>query len=749
MKKSTLASITSYLICSIFLEASALTLADTSSEMNRRADQHFQKATELVKRMEYEAAIAEYKKVLNFSSESKIAQDAKYWIGQSHFKAGQFDAAQVTFAELIEQYPTSAIVPVSKLMVERVEKAKENEAIRRTMNDALDKGFIIDPKTEVKYTKMRSFTGKRDVVTQVAWQLSLSPNGKFLLWNKLVIPLDGREPFNLVEMPAALGIWSPDGEKVVFRLGGAIWVIPVSPETGQSMGPPRKLIDGKYQHHPFVGWSPDSEKIVFERNDKEGRGNICTLSVRDGTLTQITDDPVREWRPIWSPDGKSIAYNRGSELRLMPARGGPSKKLIDNGLARFWSPDSKWLVYFRYDGLRFYRLADGYEFAWGAPNGAGRFISWSPDGKKMIFYHWSYDWRTALKVVSASGGPSFELGRQSKLEPYRQYWSPDSRMIVTEGEGGFWVVPLAGGEPFPLKIDVSVEGKAEPCRLSPDGRKLLFGVERGDKKVDLYVAPVSLNDGQTTGSPAIVFSGWKIERDRAGDLLWSPDGAKIAVIHEGNLWMTSPEGGEPVQVTMRKHPDDYRALGWSRGGDPAWSPDGTMISYKVYHSEEEQFLRVIPSSGNEDTIFLDIRSKNRYEWSADSKDLLSSSEEAISAISVADGKSRQFLDLKELSMDTWCFASSPDRKTLAFIGYDYGGAEDGHLDSYKIFTVPAQGGTFTEFAADDPGEKYWLWWSPNGKWISYQSDGFIKTRPEATMWEADFEEIIEKVSRLQ
>jgi len=730
---------TLFLMCAIVIGTAALTLADITSQTNKEAEQHFEKANELLKCMDYEAAIAEYSKVIDFSSNSKIAQNAQYWIGQSHLRAGQFDAAQATFAKLVETYPTSAIVPVSKLMVERVERAKKDEVKRRAMSNTADKGYIIDPKTGVKYTKIKSITSKSDVVTQVAWQLNLSPNGKFLLWNKLVIPLDNSEPFNLVDVPAVLGIWSPDGKKVVFRSGGAIWVVPVSPGTGRSTGPAKKLLDGGYQHDPFVGWSPDSEKIVFERNDKEGRGNICTLSVRDGTLTQITNDPIREWRPIWSPDGKSIAYNRGSELRVMLAEGGPSKKLIDSGLARYWSPDSKWLVYFWDGSLRFFRLADKREFVWNEPNGVGGFFSWSPDGKKMLFYRSSYNWRTALKIVSASGGPSVELGGRTEFQPYRQYWSPDSKMIVTEGEGGFWIVPLAGGEPFPLELDVLVDGKTEPCRLSPDGKKLLFAVERNDKKVDLYVAPVSLKDGRTIGSPVMVFSGWKTERKHTS---WSPDGTKIAVIHEGDIWMVSPEGGEPVQVTMRKHAEDYRAPGWSRGGKPAWSPDGTMIGYKVYHSEKEQILRVIPASGSEDTIILDIplvSSRSRYDWSADSKDLLYSSEEAISAISIANGKSRQFLDLKELSIDTWCFSSSPDRKTLAFIGYK--------ADSYQIFMVPAEGGKFTELAADDPGEKYWVWWSPDGKWISYQSDGYIKTRPEATMWEADFEEIVKKASQ--
>ena len=99
------------------------------SETVPEPEQHFEKANELLKRMDYQGAITEYSKVISLSSNSKIAQDAQYWIGQSQFRAGQFEAAQTTFAKLIEQYPTSTIIPVTKLMVERVEKAKENAVV--------------------------------------------------------------------------------------------------------------------------------------------------------------------------------------------------------------------------------------------------------------------------------------------------------------------------------------------------------------------------------------------------------------------------------------------------------------------------------------------------------------------------------------------------------------------------------------------------------------------------------------------
>ncbi|MHC4807556.1 MAG: hypothetical protein ACYTBX_15035, partial [Planctomycetota bacterium] len=62
-----------------------------------------------------------------------------------------------------------------------------------------------------------------------------------------------------------------------------------------------------------------------------------------------------------------------------------------------------------------------------------------------------------------------------------------------------------------------------------------------------------------------------------------------------------------------------------------------------------------------------------------------------------------------------------------------------------IFLVSAAGGNVSTLGADDFGEKDLLYWSPDGRWISYASDKFVKARPEATIWEADFEEILAKL----
>ncbi len=743
MKRVTLVSLTICLILVIVPGISALTLADIASETNTKAEQHFEKANELLKRMDYEAAIAEYNKVINLSSSSKISQNAQYWIGQTHFRSGQFDAAQATFAKLIEAYPTSAIVPVTKLMVERVEQAKENEEIRRAMSDAADKGFVIDPDTGVKFTKTRTLAGKKDVIGYTVG-LNLSPNGKFLLHGGLVIPLDSGDPFELVDMPVGRGTWSPDGAKAAFYSRNAIWVVPVSPETGHSTGPPKKLLDGRFRNQRPVSWSPDGQKLVFTRFAEGPNWDVWIISVTDGSLTQITSTPGFTSVPAWSPDGKTIAYGRPGNkqsLWLSSVDGETARKIIDidsnHRCIPIWSPDGKWVILDpgKDKTLRFIRLADKKEYALKTPEPVGNFFSWSPDGKKMLFYNTSYGYKSALKVVSAYGGPTLELGRGLMLWPYEHFWSPDNKMIITEGEDKegntvFWIIPLTGGEPFPLTLDVTAT-KPIPLCLSRNCKKLLFSVRKSDGTEDFWVVPISLKDAKTTGSSVMIFKGRQRGRGGSSSRSWSPDGSKIAISHEGDVWIANVERGKTVQITKTQEVE-----GW-----PRWSPDGKMVHY-IVQSGEENILHVRPASGGKEIMRLEAF--DDFAWSPDGKELaVAFKNDQLSVISIASGKTRRIADLKDMGLtEVYDLFWSPDGRNLACIGYHTEKGQSG-----PIFIIPVEGGKATEVATDDHNDKYWFYWSPDGKWISYNSDGPVKTRPEGIMWEADFEEILKKVSR--
>ncbi len=129
MNNRRLIALTISLILGVVPGLCVLSFANDEPGTNTEAEQHFEKANELRKAADYAAAITEYKKVISLSVNSKIAQNAQYWIGQSHFGAGQFDAALAAFQKLLDEYPASVVDPSIKQMIERVQQAKENKRL--------------------------------------------------------------------------------------------------------------------------------------------------------------------------------------------------------------------------------------------------------------------------------------------------------------------------------------------------------------------------------------------------------------------------------------------------------------------------------------------------------------------------------------------------------------------------------------------------------------------------------------------
>jgi len=306
--------------------------AVSTQDSAKLADQHFKKAVDLLKQIQYQDAIAEYEKVISLIPDSDIARDARYWIGQSYFKMGKHDEALSVFEKLIQDYPESAIAPVTHLMSSRVQKEKENKKIRAKSEISLDEKVITDSRTGVKYTKIWSLAGKKAVAEMGGF--NISSNGKFLLNENLVIPVKDGDPFNLVDMDAWRGNFSPDCKKAAFYSDNAIWIVPVSPETGRPTGPSKKLLDMKFTWQGPVEWSPDNKWIVFTTPGI--KFHLFNLS--------------------WLPDGKHFAIfgmkdkrDTSNRIYLISEKGDEVIELAadDNGW-KDWlypSPDGKWISY--------------------------------------------------------------------------------------------------------------------------------------------------------------------------------------------------------------------------------------------------------------------------------------------------------------------------------------------------------------------------------------------------------------------
>jgi Tol biopolymer transport system component len=97
-------------------------------------------------------------------------------------------------------------------------------------------------------------------------------------------------------------------------------------------------------------WSPDGKKIVFA-GKTSGNKDIWVVDADGSNLTRLTDWPSAEGRPSWSPDGRKIVFVRGSDIWVMDADGSNKKRLPTDTIPResdfpSWSKDGNKISYY-------------------------------------------------------------------------------------------------------------------------------------------------------------------------------------------------------------------------------------------------------------------------------------------------------------------------------------------------------------------------------------------------------------------
>ena len=168
-----------------------------------------------------------------------------------------------------------------------------------------------------------------------------------------------------------------------------------------------------YQGEPTL--SPDGSQFAFIWDGGvEGAPSQLYVSLTGrGTPLRLTTPPGAASAPAWSPDGQTIAFVRSvpgkkSALTLIPALGGPERRLEEGGLSPAWSPDGKWL-YFRalispQTSALFVEPAGGGEKRRLIEPPAGTYgdlsPSVSPDGRKLVFVRYFADYNAEIRRAS-------------------------------------------------------------------------------------------------------------------------------------------------------------------------------------------------------------------------------------------------------------------------------------------------------------------------------------------------------------
>ena len=101
------------------------------------------------------------------------------------------------------------------------------------------------------------------------------------------------------------------------------------------------------------------------------------------------------WFPVFSPDGKSLAFHVGRDVHTMPSAGGDLRRLTTdpaNGMYPSWSPAGRTLAFMSWRNGRteiFTMNADGTDQKklLNVERGDAVDPRWSPDGSTIAFVH--------------------------------------------------------------------------------------------------------------------------------------------------------------------------------------------------------------------------------------------------------------------------------------------------------------------------------------------------------------------------
>ncbi len=337
--------------------------------------------------------------------------------------------------------------------------------------------------------------------------------------------------------------------------------------------------------------SPDGSEVAFVWLD-----DLWVGSTAGGPIRPLTTHPAMEGRPQWSPDGQWIAfisYREGSwDAYVMPAAGGEPKRLTFHGGAetvRGWTPDSQGIVF----GSRRALASPGPErqdYVVGLDGGPWRRLmavptlgSWySPDSTRVAFVRGGstgvrrgYDGPAAEDIwVHTLGSDTYtQLTDFAGPDTSPQWLSDDEVLFVSERSGvhNLWRQRLDGAAEQVTSHDWMVYNPA----VSADRQWVVY--ESGHDLWRLRLAGgeperLALTAPADRAEPRQL---WRTQRDGAGEYAVSPDGAEVAFVVRGDIYVARfPDGGPTARLTDTPATE----------GGLSWSKDSRHL---YYHSDRD------------------------------------------------------------------------------------------------------------------------------------------------------------------
>jgi len=409
--------------------------------------------------------------------------------------------------------------------------------------------------------------------------------------------------------------------------------------------------------------SPDrSHLLALSFIGTQIQAQFWTLPVPTGTARPLTD--VVGHFGTWSPDGRLLAFAKGSEIFVANADGtNPRKVSTVSGLA---------------SRMRF-----------------------SPDATRLRFTLQDSASRSIWEVhVDGSGLCPLLPGWHTPPAECCGEWSSDGRyyFFVSDSSGISNIFALREQRRFFTR-------RSEPLQLTTGPLSLPFFVPSPDNK-KIFA------DGQSLRGELVrydnhhhqflpFFAGiWAGEMDFSGDGKW----VAYVSYEDHSLWRARVDGSERLQLTS---PPVYAFL-------PRWSPDGTRIVYTDFQSGPGpvKIFLVSANGGKPQRMFTESQDQIDPSWSPDGKQVVYGR-----SWSTPEKLSIQMLDLESNRVSTipgsgglYSPRWSPDGRHLAAMS----------ADAKKLLLFDFKMQKWTNWI-DEPGALGFPTWSRDGKYIYYDT----------------------------
>ena len=502
--------------------------------------------------------------------------------------------------------------------------------------------------------------------------------------------------------------------------------------------------------------SPDGKYLAYASSEQGQQGIWLRQLATKQDLVLVPPASVGVWGHGFSPDGTSIYYVIKSEknpigtLYVVSTLGGRSQKILDGiDSPVTFSPDGKRIAYARGS----YPASDESVIMVANADGSGARIlakrkrpglfvpifytgpSWSPDGKRIAASVASGPGSAKIIAIDANSGAE-EVVSSGWITAQMVTWMPsgDSLVAVTSRDGSdeqVWLVPYPAGEPTRLTNDfysyrmptvtadgskivavaqdmdaelwhVPLDGASEPRKIvdgkavgtyglsvAPDGSLAFVVLENGN--YDVWIAdanggnqrqltsspgndlnPVFLKDGRSLVYGAASSDRSTLKRIDLGDppreteiarigfdtIALSPDGQTLVFRNPSGLVRAPVAGGTPSVIV------DYNAM------RSAVSPDGTRIAcYCQQKPDLPLKVCILPITGGAPLQTLDVAGPHfasMMQWTADGKALLVTTmprdRRNVWRVPLDGSAPTKVTNFSELTL--FRFAQTPDGKAL-------------------------------------------------------------------------------------